>query len=153
MEIVAYEPDDTLRQILGPDVDLKKVFSPDKIAAVQKIIDDARDEFFINELPQVKTLQDIIKTNDPAKLVLIRNICWDIRSQARIFGFSFISNLCAQIVDFTGHEATPVKTRYLIISRFVDALAVAITNKVRDEGGGLEKELKKVADHLMSKQI
>jgi hypothetical protein len=41
MEIVAYEPDDTLRQILGPDVDLKKIFSPEKVAAVQKIIDDA----------------------------------------------------------------------------------------------------------------
>lgn len=151
MEVIAYEPDDTLRQILGPEVDLRKVFSPEKIAAVQKIIDDARDEFFINELPSVQKLREIVSAEDPAKFLTIRNICWDIRSQARIFGFTFISNLCAQIVESTENQDTPAKTRYLIITKFVDALVMAVTHKVRDEGGGLEKELQKVVEHLMTR--
>lgn len=132
-EVIAYEPDHTLRNILGEKFDAEKYFKG-KIADCQKVIDAARDEFFEDEKPRVLQLKELAKSANPEEFAPIISVCNDIRGQARIFGFSFISHLCSQIILFAELEAKLPKLRYLIISKLIEALSVAIFHKIKDEG-------------------
>lgn len=141
MFVTAIEPDRTLKKIIGENVDLKTVFTPAKIKACQKIIDDARNEFFDNELPKIDYIRSFLRSNDDSSFQKIELIVNDMRSQAKIFGFPFIVLACSHIIAFCEDYTKKADTRRLIISKFVDLLYIALRNKVRDEGGGLEKEM------------
>lgn len=147
----AHEPDYALRKLIGEDVDIRKIFTAEKIKQCQKIIDTARDDFFEEEKPCVAELRMLVQAGDETKFSQIASICTDIRGQARIFGFSFIADLCAQIVTFAELQSRPAKVRFQVISKFVDALQVAVHHKMHDEGGVLEKELNKIVGELLGK--
>lgn len=142
--VTAIEPDQTLKKIIGENVDLKTVFTPEKIKACQKLIDDARNEFFDNELPKIGQIRDFLKETDESSFHKIEYIINDMRSQAKIFGFPFIVLACNHVISFCDDYTKKPETRKLIISKFVDLLYIALRNKVRDEGGGLEKEMAKL---------
>lgn len=139
--VTAFEPDRSLQKIIGEDVDLNTIFTPEKIKACQKIIDEARNEFFDNELPKIDLIRSFLRRGNDTSFQQIEFIVNDMRSQARIFGFPFIALACSHIVSFCDDYTKKAETRRLIISKFVDLLYIALRNKVRDEGGGLEKEI------------
>lgn len=149
-EVCAYEPDYELRNILGENFDTEKYFK-ERIVECQNVIDNARNEFFEDEKPRVLQLRELAKSANPNQFVAIVSICKDIRGQARIFGFPFISDLCSEIIRFAELETKLPKIRYLIIAKLIDALSVAIMHKMRDEGGVLEAELNKVVGDILKK--
>ncbi len=139
--ITAVEADTSLKKIIGEEVDLNRLFSPEKISACQKIIDDARNEFFQNELPKVEIIKKLMRDDETKIDYKVSEIVNDMRSQAKIFGFPFIVLACTHILSFYDDTAKPLGVKHKIISRFVEILHIAIKNKVRDEGGDLEKEM------------
>lgn len=140
-DVVAYEPDMSLQKMIGDGKNFKDILTPELRAACQKLINDARDAFFEEEKPRVAEMQALVKAANISSLPKIIELAAEIRSQAKIFGFSFICNLCEQIVNFSQLPGKTVEVRFLVISRFVDALSIAVFHKMKDEGGELEKEL------------
>ncbi len=149
-DVCAYEPDYTLRNILGENFDAEKYFK-ERIADCQSVIDNARNEFFEDEKPRVLQLRELAKSADPNQFSTIVAVCRDIRGQARIFGFPFISNLCSEITRFAEMESKLPNVRYSIIVKLIDALSAAIMHRMRDEGGILEAELNKVVGEILKK--
>lgn len=147
----AFEPDFALKKIIGEDVDISKIFTPERIKACQDIIDNARSEFFEEEKPRVLELKTIVQGGNEKNLPQILAICKEIKSQAKIFGFSFIADLCTQIITFAELETRPVKVRFQVIAKFTDALVIAVLNKMKDEGGVLEKELDKIVAEVLAR--
>ncbi len=145
---LAYEPDLSLQKILGKGLQFKDILTPQLRQACQKLIDDASDAFFEEEKPQVEEILKLARQGEISALPKIAALAVEIRSQAKIFGFSFIGNLCEQIVSFAQLPGKSAETRFMVISRFVDALYIAITQKMRDEGGTLEKELNLSVEYL-----
>lgn len=150
-EPFTYEPDFALRKIIGDDVDIMQIFTPEKIRLCQDIIDKARDDFFEDEKPRVLELKKIIAQSNIHNLSKIVAVCSEVRCQARIFGFSFIAGLCEQMITFANADSKPPKVRYMIISKLGDALVVAMLNRLKDEGGILQKELNATVQQLLEK--
>lgn len=146
--VLAYEPDLSLKKMIGEGIEFKSILTPELRQACQKLIDDAREAFFEEEKPLVDELRRIVKAADPAKLPKIVEIASEIRAQAKIFGFSFICNLSEQIANFAQLPGKTADVRFLVISRFVDALYIAMIQKMKDEGGMLEKELNLSVEYL-----
>jgi len=140
--VLALPPDKSLKKMIGEHVNLGDLFTPEKIKACQKLIDMARDEFFEEEKPKVEQMRHILKANNQKALSDIEKMIQDIKGQARIFGFSFIVLVCNHILDFADDQTKSIERRILIIARFVDVLFIAMSHKIKDDGGALEKELK-----------
>lgn len=146
--ILAYEPDLSLQKMIGDGVQFKDILTPELRQACQKLIDDARDAFFDEEKPHVEEIRKLAKAGDVRDLPKIAGIASEIRAQAKIFGFSFICNLCEQIVSFALLPGKSAEKKFLVLSRFIDALYIAMIQKMRDEGGALEKELNMSVEYL-----
>lgn len=144
-DVKAYEPDYSLKEAVGKDVDLTKLFTPERLRKCQEIIEAARDEFFIEESEKVKMMQVFILQKDLTTFNAIADMAQEIKSQARIFGFTFIANLCSQIVHFCLSDEKPLPVRLQILERFITALDLAMSSRVRDEGGNLEGQLKQIS--------
>lgn len=145
-DVTMEEPDFALRKLLGPDLDLRKVFTPEKIKDCQRIIDDARDEFFTDEIKKVLEIKKLVQLKDEKFFMQISIIGQDLKSQARLFGFGFIANICSQIIFYAETDTKSLTARLAIISKFVDALDHAMKNRLKDETGQLEKNLMSIVN-------
>jgi hypothetical protein len=146
--ILAYEPDLSLQKMLGDGQKFNDLLTPEIRQACQKLIDDARDSFFEEEKPSVETLRALVKSGNVQKLPKIAGIANEIRAQAKMFGFSFICNLSEQIVNFAQLPGKGADMKFMVLTRFVDALYIAMIQKMRDEGGELERELNLSVEYL-----
>ncbi len=138
--VTVYEPENVLRNIIGNDVALKNVLTPEKIKACQKLIDDARMSFFKSARPDLEDLKSLVKER-AVSFGRIALRAENIRGQARMFGFWFISNVCTHIADYCESTAHPAERRASVVARLVDALQVAFDNEISDEGGILNQHL------------
>lgn len=146
--IIAYEPDLSLQKMIGDGVKFNDLLTPEIRQACQKLIDDARDSFFDEEKPRVEKLRELVKSGKIDDLSKIAHMANEIRAQARMFGFSFICNLSEQMVNFAQLPGKATDTKFLVLSRFSDALYIAVLKKMRDEGGELERELNLSIEYL-----
>ena len=149
-DVMIEEADFALRDLLGPDIELRKVFTQEKIKDCQKIIDEAREEFFTDEIKKVLEIRKLVQTQDEKLFKEIALLGQDLKSQARLFGFGFISNICAQIIFYAETDVKNIKTRFTVISKFVDALDQAMKHRLKDETGQLEKNLMSMFAHTTS---
>lgn len=140
-DVIMEDPNFLLRDLLGPDVELRKIFTPEKIKDCQKLIDEARDEFFLDEIKKVAEIKKIALLGDENALKSIVFLGQDLKSQARLFGFGFIANICTQIIFYAETNEKSFPARLNIISKFLDALEHAMKHRLKDETGQLEKNL------------
>lgn len=138
-EIKIYEPESDLREIIGADAQLRNLFTPEKIASCQKLIDISRNEFFDTAYKQLKVLLDFFQSDlqDFSKILIpVENI----KAQAKIFGFPFIVNVCSHISDYC-QDGDLSEKKLEVVKKLIEALTVTLKNKVTDEEGTLNKEL------------
>ncbi|MBP7477529.1 MAG: Hpt domain-containing protein [Chitinophagales bacterium] len=138
-EIRIYEPESFLREIIGTDLQLKNLFTPEKIASCQKLIDVSRNEFFDNAYKQLKALHGLFQSDlqDFSKILMpVENV----KGQAKIFGFPFIVNVCNHISDYC-QDGDLSEKKLKVVKKLIEALTLTLKNKVTDEEGTLNKEL------------
>ena len=143
----AYEPENVLRKIIGNDVLLKDIFTPEKILACQKRIDVARDDFFDKADIQLEELKNMLNLAiTPFEEIAF--IAENIRGQAKFFHFPFIASVCSHITDYSQAASQPTQTRLAIIQKLAEALQIAFKTKIRDEGGVLQHGLQSSLNRL-----
>lgn len=147
--VYAYEPDQTLREMIGKSTQLADIFTKEKIAACQKLVDDAKQSFFDTAQADMDTMSGLVKNKARAdnyqefcrQLFQLAN---NIKGQAEVFGFPLITRVCKYLTEYTesGASANRMTARDIfIIIKLVEALHRAFQEKIVDAGGAIEKEL------------
>lgn len=150
---IAYEPDRSLRDLIGQDVSLTDIFTKEKIANCQKMVDEAKGSFFENSKQDVLAVIALSKKKELQKNFpefcsrLFQPIC-NIKGQAELFGFSLIAQVCRYLLEYceNSNSSTMTSKDVLIVDKLVEALARAYDDKIIDAGGALESELKSIVE-------
>lgn len=151
-KVYAYEPDYSLRKIIGQSTILADIFSKDRIAACQNVLDEAKASFFETSLSDIHQIGMLLldKTADTTQyqqrcqqaLAPLHNI----KIQAEIFGFSLIARICQYLREYCEKSALKQFTGrdMYIVMRLVEALNRAFHERISDTSGQLETELASV---------
>ncbi len=133
---------------------LAKIFTPEKITANHKIIDEATRSFFDLAhhdmiIIRVFTANKIaIGTHADLYQQIFQPLC-NIKGHAEIFGFSLIACICKYLIDYceqgTPHSQIPAKDMF-IISKLLEALERTFREKIIGSGGDIEQELVAIID-------
>ena len=100
----AYEPDYAIEERIGKETDLSKIFTSERLAASQQVIERSKQWFFkeINDemhlLEQSLTLSIQATESETIPLESIAYHAHNIYGQAQILGFPMIVRLCKFIV-------------------------------------------------------
>ena len=112
--VTAHEPDRTLRELVGEDVKLTEIFTPEKIADSQKMVSDAGDTFFKTALAEMMKLDALLTKNlqlpDEKDRVLFDEIAayvGDIKGQAEMLGFKLLVSISNTILDCCDSTVRP----------------------------------------------
>lgn len=152
--VYAYEPDQTLRQLIGKSTILADIFTKEKIAACQKLVDDAKSSFFDTAQPDMDTISALVKnkalTNNYQELCkqLFQPLS-NIKGQAEVFGFPLITRVCKYLIEYCESSASAKSMAardIFIITKLVEALRRAFQEKIVDAGGTIERELISVVE-------
>jgi len=145
-EITALEPDRRLKKMIGENLNLNTIFTKEKIAECQQVINDARKDFFESVQPELKQFVELVETpeipqNEDAFFERASQLATSIRGQSEMFGFVLITKICTHIHDFCEMEQWASAKRYLLISDLIKALQLAVDRKIADDGGVVGREL------------
>ncbi|MFO0389364.1 MAG: hypothetical protein ACK502_06565 [Alphaproteobacteria bacterium] len=148
----AYEADHSLRKLIGRSTVLAEVFSADRIASCQNVLDEAKTSFFetsLSDMHQISTLlldktADIAQYQQRCQQAL--SPLHNIQSQAEIFGFSLIARICQYLREYCERSVSKQFTgrEMYIVMRLVEALNRAFQQRISDSSGQLETELTSV---------
>lgn len=152
----AHEPDFSLKELIGKSVLLSDVFTPEKIGVCQKLIDESKNNFFINTEPEIKVIVTSVK--NPAFAAHYQEWCRrifplvaNIKGQADIFGFSLIARIAKYLLDYCDDKSSARRLSrrdLFVIAKLVEALNRCFEEKILDAGGKIEKELVSVIEQL-----
>jgi len=144
-EVIAYEPDRTIRELIGTDIELTQIFTPEKIAACQKTIDSARDTFFDVAGMDLAKLEAFVQNPAAAANTAafddIAALAGNIKGHAELFGYSLVAAIGTHIVDHCEPGARTPEVRLRLIADLVKMLHIAIKQKISDARGALGREL------------
>ncbi len=145
----AYAPDQSLRELIGKSTALTDIFTQEKIAACQKLVDDAKGSFFDTVQPDIDIISNLAA--DKAFADDYQELCKrlfqpvsNIKGQADAFGFSLIARVCKYLIEYC--DSSPSAKRMtakdiFIITKLVEALRTAFQERIMDAGGAMEREL------------
>ncbi len=143
----ALEPDRSLRDAIGASVALSEIFTPEKIAAAQSLVEEARLSFFDTAHADMETIRQLsqapLQDYEAAYQQLLTPIR-NIKGQAKTFGFPLIARVCGYLADYcekrpAGTHITPRDA--LIIGKLVEVLQKAFNERITDSGGTIEGDL------------
>lgn len=155
--VYAYPADRTLRDLIGKSTALSDIFTEEKIKACQKLVDEAKSEFFNTAQDDMNTIIGLVdnKVFDDNYRELCKELFQplsNIKGQAEVFGFSLIARICKYLIEFceksSDVEQTTVKDIF-IITKLVEALQKSFSAKIIDSGGVLEKELVLIIEQVL----
>ena len=126
--VLAYEPYSEIRQVIGQEVDLKTVFTEEKIRACNALINQARQDFFeitateLNLLERFATAEIVTDQESQGFINAIMGHAQNIRGQAEMLGFALIARICLQISLACVAVHQPQATKRLLITKMVARL-------------------------------
>ncbi|MGE3623042.1 MAG: hypothetical protein AB7H77_04095 [Bdellovibrionales bacterium] len=145
-ETLAYEPDRTMRELIGENIDLRQeIFTPERIAAGQKTVNDARAGFFEMAEKELAHLENIVSTgatlDDEALFDSISRSALNVKGQAEMTGYRLVASIAAFIAAYCDTEDNSPQARRLIIADLVRLLGIAIHEKIADNNGAIAQKL------------
>lgn len=144
----AFEIDDTIRNEIGGPGMLEKIFTKEKIADCQEMIEEAKASFFDTSLADMEKINELtgnekLKEDYRAFCRQVYRPVSNIRGQAKIFGYPLIDRICGYIQNYceTANAKKMTPKDVFIIGKLVEALQRSFQEKIIDQGGVLEKDL------------
>jgi len=147
-------PDYALKNKLGKDVNLRDVFTPDRIAASQKEIAKVQDSFLDNAKEKLEEMQRAFgKTPDKeATRELLISSAFLLKGQAESLGYILFALTAKSLCEYCEkHLSTDLEHREVILNKHFDTMLVVIKDKIKGEGGEVGKALVKSLKLLVSK--
>ena len=145
--IVAYEPEKPLRKVIGTHTDLSRIFTKERIASCQNLINEAQKSFFDDiqgELSKMeRVIADAAHSADMGaeQFEAISRYAHNICGHARLFNFTLITKLCEHLVENCENQSRRASTRLPLVAHLIQALHLAIKNKIINDGGAVGLEI------------
>ncbi|MCI5048999.1 MAG: hypothetical protein MRY32_01515 [Rickettsiales bacterium] len=157
-DVQSFEADDSVSRTIGKHVSLKeKVFTPEKIAECQQLINDAMSNFFEENASMLTTMVaqcDELKAQkvDAADgLKTITTSAFTLKSQADSLSFKLVSDVSGSLSDYCHRRQEYNENVDLVIRKHIDTLKVAFANQLEGDGGEVGAKLFKALQVLVSK--
>lgn len=131
-------PDYTLKKMIGENVDIKQIFSEEKVANAQEAIDNYRDKFLEWAIKDIATLDECLKNKD---IKAIEEISDRLKGQAGTFNFDLGTLVAKSLNKYCNSNAAPSAEQMVVIRKHLDTLAVVFGQKITGDGGTIGKEL------------
>jgi hypothetical protein len=150
-----YKPDKALRNVIGSDVSLDTVFSPNVLKMAQQLINEARDSSFEQFSVDIKTLDimlvKIAQTGNAAHSAAFVDIAEhvaNIKGVAEFFNYRLVSNVCKHIIKYCETTHYQYDTRIGLIKELTNILHVVIKEKINDDSNVIGRKLQLSLDNF-----
>jgi hypothetical protein len=133
-----YEPDYSLKETIGVSVPLESIFTPERIAAGNKVIEDRRNDFFTIAEGEIKKLSALISgvaKNSSSFFSDVAEIATSMKGEGEMFGYPLIQEICMHIIETCHTTRENSATQIPLIRDLAQALHYAVKNKIKDDGG------------------
>ena len=150
-------PDFALKKLIGEDVDIRKVFSPENIARAQAVINSHKDSFLEWVMKDVAALEEAYKNASAntrerqPEVAKLARIAFVIKSQSGTFGFELATRIAKSLDDFCSRHPAPSAEHLLVIRKHIDTLTVIFHKRITGDGGVLGEQLQGSLQKLVAK--
>lgn len=151
-------PDYSIKQKIGMHVNLSEIFTPERIAAAQKAIDDTQAEFVDWAHKDLVELEHTYRAiaADPAaapasRMDKVRKIAFSLKCQSGTFGYPLGSEVARSLYKYTSEHDGYNADNLIVLRKHIDALQVILQQNIQGEGGAMGNELRTSLEKLVSK--
>lgn len=139
-------PDFSIKEKIGRDVDLSTIFTPERIAAAQKAIDDTQSEFVgwankdLVELDHA--FRALEKTpDDRVRIDKILKIAFSLKCQCGTFGFQLGSEVADSLYIYINEHPKLQAEQLTVIRKHIDSIGVILHQNIQGDGNKIGTEL------------
>lgn len=156
-EVRILPPDYTLKKIIGDDVDIKQIFSPENIEKAQQVINEHKESFLEWVLKDIHLLEESYAKAESnlaacdGEIRKLAKTAFIIKSQAGTFGFELATQVAKSLDDFCNQHFRPTPYHMMVIKKHIETLKVIFQKNITGNGGALGKELYQVLHQLIDK--
>jgi len=146
-EVRVLPPDYALKKIIGNDVDLKEIFSPENIEKAQSVINEHKESFIEWVMKDIEQLEESYAkaAANPAdskdEIRKLARAAFIIKSQAGTFGFQLATQVAKSLDDFCNKHFHPGADHMMVVRKHIDTLVVIFQKNITGDGGAVGKEL------------
>jgi len=143
---LAYEGNCSLKMVVGKDFKLHALVTEQQVRACERLLKKSVDNFFVDAEADLSKLEKITRTASPdglspLEMQELQACTYNIKTMAKVLGFSLISEICVHIANSLDHpKLVPLKKRELL-KTLVEGLRLACNRKIRDDGGAIGQEI------------
>jgi hypothetical protein len=156
-EVRILEPDFTLKKIIGEDVDIKQVFSPENVSKAQEKIDAHKDSFLTWVKKDIEVLEEsyaaaiAVLPHCDAEIKKLARTAFVIKSQAGTFGYSLATVVAKSLDDFCTRYFKPDNAHMTVIRKHIDTISNIFAHNLVGDGGKVGTELANALFKLVDK--
>lgn len=156
-EVKILDPDFSLKKKIGEKVNIAEIFTPERIAEAQQVIDDTKAEFLKWAEKDLIDLEDAYRhfSNDQDavffELDRIRKIAFSIKCQAGTFSFELASEVAKSLYNYAMKHEKYSADQMQVLQKHVEALQAIFSKNIQGEGGPIGVELKGSLQKLVEK--
>lgn len=144
-EVLFYESHCEIHDVLGDDFKLADAITDEQIDACAELITQAGNDFFVDAEIDLRALEGLLSAPSqplaPHSLLLTH--IYNIKSLAKVLGFSLITEICVHFIATIHAQDLTAAKKAALLQKLCEALRLAFTKRIQDEGGNVGKELLK----------
>lgn len=140
-------PDYALKKIIGMDVDIHQILSPENIEKAQAVINEHKSSFLewvMNDIAQLQESYQKATANKEASAPEIQKLAkaaFVIKSQAGTFGFALATKVAKSLDDFCNNHFHPTTEHLLVIQKHIETLSMIFQKNIVGDGGEIGTQL------------
>lgn len=141
------EPDFSLKRKIGEDIDVSRIFTPERIAEAQQAIDDKKEEFLEWASKDLAALDEAYRDFTAAPVAAffeldhMRRLSFSLKCQAGTFGFGLASEIARLLHQYLMQHSEFTENHLLVTRKHIEALRAVLVGKIQGNGGQTGKEL------------
>lgn len=141
-----------LKNKIGANVDLKKIFTEEKIKQANNIIEANNDEIVESLTKQMNVLRGYKGKNlSYNELRTVQDVSLTIKSNAGMANYPLASAIARSLFIFIENKQALSSEDIIVMDAHIDSLNGVFTNKITDDGGTIGTEILKSLSILINK--
>ncbi len=155
-EAVELDPDFSLKEKIGKDINVKEIFTKDVVEESQEVINETAEDFLKwveNDLSAIHDAYEALcKTpDDESCLKAMKKFAFTMKSQAGTFGYDLGSAVAKSLYDFCERVYEPKPDHLLGVEKHVQTLQSIFHTKIAGDGEKIGLELLNALNQLIKK--
>lgn len=151
------EPDFSLKKKIGEHVNIAEIFSPERVADAQQVIDNGQAQFLqwvtidLKELDKHFNELYLMPNAESAAHERIRKTAFAIKCHAGTFGFNLGSEVARGLHNFLAHHKEYSEEQLAVVQKHIESLKAILMNNIQGDGGKMGEELTESLKKLVEK--